>query len=85
LKKVINCPCIYFDQITVGDIVGLFKISQDQADLPGEPPSGIVTQVSPTTVSVAFEEGHDTLGLNDHDFCNLIKLANDITHRRLKK
>lgn len=69
----------------LGDIVGMFRVNQEQSEVPDKVPSGIVTQVTPMAISVAFEEGYDALNLNDDDYFNLVKLANDVTHRRLKK
>ena len=47
--------------------------------------SGIVTRVSQSAVSVAFEESYDGLNIDDSAQYKLVKLANDVTYRRLKR
>ncbi|KYO41590.1 DNA-binding protein SMUBP-2 [Alligator mississippiensis] len=65
-----------------GDIVGLYE-STDQ----GDPLStGIVTHVTPKLVTIAFEESRDgLLSLDRESSYRLLKLANDVTYKRLKK
>ncbi len=48
--------------------------------------SGVVTAVSSAAVSVAFD--HDDSGvasISDSDRYRIVKLANDVTYRRLKR
>ncbi|RXN00564.1 DNA-binding protein SMUBP-2 [Acipenser ruthenus] len=65
-----------------GDIVGLY-------DSVGIGPSsqlatGVVTRVTQSYLSVAFDESSDGLSLDNEGPFNLLKLANDVTYKRLK-
>ncbi|KAG7245412.1 hypothetical protein INR49_010863 [Caranx melampygus] len=46
--------------------------------------TGIVTRVSQTSISVAFDDSKDGLGFDTDAPYNLLKLANDITYKRMK-
>ena len=46
--------------------------------------SGIVSRVTQSAVSVAFDESFDTVELDDSAQYRLVKLANDVTYKRLK-
>ncbi|KAB1251416.1 DNA-binding protein SMUBP-2 [Camelus dromedarius] len=62
-----------------GDIVGLYDES-------GQLATGILTRITPKLVTVAFDESHDLqLSLDRENSYRLLKLANDITYKRLKK
>ncbi|WAR00145.1 SMBP2-like protein [Mya arenaria] len=70
---------------SAGDIVGLDASSSvGQSDSLG---SGIVTRVSPTAVTVAFDDSVDIFSLESglHDYYKITKLANDVTYKRLKR
>lgn len=71
--------------ITSGDIVALRQSTggQSGAEQDLENVSGVVTKVSGLIVSVAFSESADHLNLDDTALYSLVKLANDVTHRRL--
>ncbi|MGH0140018.1 UNVERIFIED_CONTAM: hypothetical protein FKN15_036684 [Acipenser sinensis] len=65
-----------------GDIVGLY-------DSEGIGPfsqlaTGVVTRVTQSFLSVAFDESSDGLSLDNEGPFNLLKLANDVTYKRLK-
>ncbi|MGH0138743.1 UNVERIFIED_CONTAM: hypothetical protein FKN15_017570 [Acipenser sinensis] len=65
-----------------GDIVGLY-------DSEGIGPSfqlatGVVTRVTQSFLSVAFDKSSDGLSLDNEGPFNLLKLANDVTYKRLK-
>ncbi|EEC14669.1 DNA-binding protein Smubp-2, putative [Ixodes scapularis] len=47
--------------------------------------SGVVSNVSQTDVTVAFDEGRDALDGDDGRTFHLLKLANDVTYRRLRR
>ncbi|XP_062432389.1 DNA-binding protein SMUBP-2 [Rhea pennata] len=65
-----------------GDIVGLYE-STGQSDLLS---TGIITRVTSRSVTVAFEESRDgVLSLDRESSYRLLKLANDVTYKRLKK
>ncbi|XP_075784448.1 DNA-binding protein SMUBP-2 [Pelodiscus sinensis] len=72
-------PCNSFGP---GDIVGLYESAGQ-----GDPLStGIVTHITPKLVTVAFEESRDgLLSLDQENSYRLLKLANDVTYKRLKK
>ncbi|XP_044870039.1 DNA-binding protein SMUBP-2 [Mauremys mutica] len=72
-------PCNSFGP---GDIVGLYESAGQ-----GDPLStGIVTRITPKSVTVAFEESRDgLLSLSQENSYRLLKLANDVTYKRLKK
>ncbi|XP_041053108.1 DNA-binding protein SMUBP-2 [Carcharodon carcharias] len=65
-----------------GDIVGLY-------DSPGSAPldqlaSGIVTRITQNSITVAFDEPSDQLSFDGNCSYKLLKLANDVTYKRLK-
>uniref|UniRef100_G1TSN3 Helicase SMUBP-2/HCS1 1B domain-containing protein n=1 Tax=Oryctolagus cuniculus TaxID=9986 RepID=G1TSN3_RABIT len=65
-----------------GDIVGLY----DTASEGGQLATGILTHLTQKSVTVAFDEGHDLqLGLDRDGSYRLLKLANDVTYKRLRK
>ena len=65
-----------------GDIVGLALSSS--TGLLELIVSGVVSRVTPTSVSVAYDGQHDMLlELDDSSYYKLVKLANDVTYRRL--
>ncbi|XP_039391587.1 DNA-binding protein SMUBP-2 isoform X2 [Mauremys reevesii] len=72
-------PCNSFGP---GDIVGVYESAGQ-----GDPLStGIVTRITPKSVTVAFEESRDgLLSLGQENSYRLLKLANDVTYKRLKK
>ena len=70
-----------FDVYFIGDIVGLGWLSGDVKEIA----SGIVSRVTETAVTVAFEETADSLTFDDDGPFKLVKLANDVTHKRIKR
>ena len=70
--------------ITSGDIVELRPGSSQGQESP-ENWSGVVTQVTSVSVSVAFSETIEQISLDTGLMYSLVKLANDITHKRLTK
>ncbi|XP_017504092.3 DNA-binding protein SMUBP-2 isoform X3 [Manis javanica] len=65
--------------LTGGDIVGLYDAGAQLA-------TGILTRITQKSVTVAFDESHDfQLSLDRDTSYRLLKLANDITYKRLKK
>ncbi|XP_073327807.1 DNA-binding protein SMUBP-2 [Pagrus major] len=65
-----------------GDIVGLYDTGGCTAD--SQISTGIVTRVSQAAVSVAFDDSKDGLSFDTDALYNLLKLANDITYKRMK-
>ncbi|TNN00243.1 hypothetical protein fugu_011489 [Takifugu bimaculatus] len=66
-----------------GDIVGLYDTSGCSAD--SQVGTGIVTRVSQASVSVAFDDTKDGISFDTDALYNLLKLANDVTYKRMKK
>ncbi|KAH6941653.1 hypothetical protein HPB50_021630 [Hyalomma asiaticum] len=65
-----------------GDIVGVVVASDPAREVIC---SGVVSSVAPANITLAFDEGRDTLDADDGRVFNLLKLANDVTYRRLKR
>uniref|UniRef100_A0A672MMP9 DNA-binding protein SMUBP-2 n=1 Tax=Sinocyclocheilus grahami TaxID=75366 RepID=A0A672MMP9_SINGR len=64
-----------------GDIIGLYQAEgQDQ---PSQLGSGVVTRVTQASLTVAFDDTQDGINLDRDGLYNLMKLANDVTYRRL--
>lgn len=52
----------------------------------GQLATGILTRIMQRSVTVAFDESHDfQLSLDRERAYRLLKLANDVTYKRLKK
>uniref|UniRef100_A0A8C4WWW5 DNA helicase n=1 Tax=Eptatretus burgeri TaxID=7764 RepID=A0A8C4WWW5_EPTBU len=66
-----------------GDIIGLFDPLGE--GLSKQLASGVVTKVTTNYVTIAFEESLDALSLPSEGIFHLLKLANDITYKRLKR
>ncbi|XP_008304539.1 DNA-binding protein SMUBP-2 [Stegastes partitus] len=65
-----------------GDIVGLYDTSG--CSTASQICTGIVTRVSQASVSVAFDDLKDGLSFDTDGLYNLLKLANDVTYKRMK-
>lgn len=65
-----------------GDIVGLYDTGGCTAA--SQIGTGIVTRVSQTSISVAFDDSKDGLNFDTDALYNLLKLANDVTYKRMK-
>uniref|UniRef100_UPI00398EDB6E DNA-binding protein SMUBP-2 isoform X3 n=1 Tax=Pristiophorus japonicus TaxID=55135 RepID=UPI00398EDB6E len=65
-----------------GDIVGLYD-SQGSTPL-DQLASGIVTRITQKSITVAFDEASDQLSFDGDCSYKLLKLANDVTYKRLK-
>lgn len=66
-----------------GDIVGLYDTSGCSAV--SQICTGIVTRISQATISVAFDDLKDGISLDADGLYNLLKLANDVTYKRMKR
>lgn len=66
-----------------GDIVGLYDTGGCTAA--SQIGTGIVTRVSQASISVAFDDSKDGLSFDTDAIYNLLKLANDVTYKRMKK
>lgn len=69
--------------LATGDIVGLYESGGCSAD--SQVGTGIVTKVGQASVSVAFDDSKDGLSFDTDGVYNLLKLANDVTYKRMKK
>ncbi|XP_053175060.1 DNA-binding protein SMUBP-2 isoform X2 [Scomber japonicus] len=65
-----------------GDIVGLYDSGGCTAA--SQVGTGIVTRVTQAAVSVAFDNAKDELSVDTDALYNLLKLANDVTYKRMK-
>lgn len=72
-----------FLSFDTGDIVGLYDTGGCNAD--SQIGTGIVTRVSQASISVAFDDSKDGLSFDTDALHNLLKLANDVTYKRMKK
>ncbi|XP_026783616.3 DNA-binding protein SMUBP-2 [Pangasianodon hypophthalmus] len=66
-----------------GDIVGLYE--SEGCSQPNQLCSGVVTRVTQASITVAFDETHDGLNLESDGLYNIMKLANDVTYKRLTR
>uniref|UniRef100_A0A2K6FJJ9 Immunoglobulin mu DNA binding protein 2 n=1 Tax=Propithecus coquereli TaxID=379532 RepID=A0A2K6FJJ9_PROCO len=70
------------NSFTSGDIVGLYDAASEGRQLA----TGILTRITQKSATVAFDESHDfQLSLDGEHSYRLLKLANDVTYKRLKK
>ena len=66
----------------IGDIVGLHEYgTNSEATLS----SGIVVRVASTYISIAFDQSDQLSNLGDDSQYYIVKLANDVTYKRLKR
>lgn len=65
-----------------GDIVGLYDTGGCSAV--SQISTGIVTRVTQAAISVAFDDSKDGLSFDTDALYNLLKLANDVTYKRMK-
>ncbi|XP_006861112.1 PREDICTED: DNA-binding protein SMUBP-2 [Chrysochloris asiatica] len=70
------------NSFTSGDIVGLYDTAEGGSPLA----TGILTRVTQKSVTVAFDETQDLqLSLSRENLYRLLRVANDVTYKRLKK
>lgn len=72
--------CLSF---VTGDIVGLYDTGG--CTVTSQIGTGIVTRVSQASISVAFDDSKDGLSFDNDAVYNLLKLANDVTYKRMKR
>ncbi|XP_059255343.1 DNA-binding protein SMUBP-2 isoform X1 [Mustela nigripes] len=78
-RRCVAAVVLPSNSFTSGDIVGLYDEGSQLA-------TGILTRISQRSVTVAFDESHDfQLNLDREQTYRLLKLANDVTYKRLKK
>ncbi|XP_048886823.1 DNA-binding protein SMUBP-2 isoform X2 [Brienomyrus brachyistius] len=81
-RKHVASSTLPSNSFSPGDIVGVYDTAGISAS--SQLGTGVVTRVTQSAVSVAFDESHDGLGLDGEALYNLLKLANDVTYKRLK-
>nr|XP_035929299.1 DNA-binding protein SMUBP-2 isoform X3 [Halichoerus grypus] len=78
-RRCASAAVLPSNSFTSGDIVGLYDEGSQLA-------TGILTRITQRSVTVAFDESHDfQLSLDREQAYRLLKLANDVTYKRLKK
>ncbi|XP_057362671.1 DNA-binding protein SMUBP-2 isoform X2 [Manis pentadactyla] len=78
-RRCVSAGTLPSNSFSSGDIVGLYDAGAQLA-------TGILTRIAQKSVTVAFDESHDfQLSLDRDASYRLLKLANDITYKRLKK
>lgn len=82
-RKHTGCSILPSNSFGPGDIVGLYDASG--CSLSSQIGTGVVTRISQTTITVAFEDSQDGLNVDTDGLFNLLKLANDVTYKRMKK
>lgn len=82
-RKHTGCSILPSNCFGPGDIVGLYDASG--CSLASQIGTGVVTRISQTTITVAFEDSQDGLNIDTDGLFNLLKLANDVTYKRMKK
>ena len=71
------------DLLRIGDIVGVFVGNKPVA---GQKISGVITCCTSAQMSVVFDDLPDSINLSTHNGAILlVKLANDVTYRRIKR
>ncbi|XP_028649365.1 DNA-binding protein SMUBP-2 [Erpetoichthys calabaricus] len=70
------------NSFTPGDILGLY--SSEGISPSFQLATGVVTRVTVSSISVAFDESSDSLDLDREGPYNLLKLSNDVTYKRIK-
>lgn len=81
-RKYLGFSSLPSNNFGPGDIVGLYDTGGCTAA--SQIGTGIVTRVSQTSVSVAFDDSKDGLNFDTDALYNLLKLANDVTYKRMK-
>ncbi|XP_043923237.1 DNA-binding protein SMUBP-2 [Protopterus annectens] len=81
-RKFVSDALLPSNKFGPGDIAGLYDSqSTDQSE---QLASGIVTRITQKSITVAFDESHDGLNLDKEISYTILKLANDVTYKRLK-
>ena len=73
------CTLFHF---STGDIVGVYSHGQH---LNEQGLTGVITKATDNAIHVAFEDIPEDINLGSHGNLQLVKLANDVTYRRLNR
>ncbi|KAM9854607.1 DNA-binding protein SMUBP-2 [Aulostomus maculatus] len=82
-RKHLGFSCLPSNSFGPGDIVGLYDVGGCSAA--SQITTGIVTKVTQSSISVAFDDLKDGLSFDTEALYSLLKLANDVTYKRMKK
>ncbi|XP_077372251.1 DNA-binding protein SMUBP-2 [Festucalex cinctus] len=82
-RKYLGLSSLPSNSFGPGDIVGLYDSGGCSAT--SQINTGIVTRVSQTSISVAFDDSKDGLSFDTEALYSLLKLANDVTYKRMKR
>ncbi|XP_077425326.1 DNA-binding protein SMUBP-2 [Vanacampus margaritifer] len=82
-RKYLGFSSLPSNSFGPGDIVGLYDSGGCSAA--SQISTGIVTRVSQTSISVAFDDSKDGLSFDTEALYSLLKLANDVTYKRMKR
>ncbi|XP_046889814.1 DNA-binding protein SMUBP-2 [Hypomesus transpacificus] len=82
-RKHVGSSVLPSNSFGPGDIVGLYDTSGCSPS--SQIGTGVVTRISQTSITVAFEDTQDGLNIDMDGLYNLLKLANDVTYKRMKK
>ncbi|XP_061630708.1 DNA-binding protein SMUBP-2 [Phyllopteryx taeniolatus] len=82
-RKHLGFSCLPSNSFGPGDIVGLY----DSGGCSGtsQISTGIVRRVHQASISVAFDDSNDGLSFETEALYSLLKLANDVTYKRMKR
>ncbi|XP_007256031.3 DNA-binding protein SMUBP-2 [Astyanax mexicanus] len=82
-RKSANPSVLPSNSFGPGDIVGLY--ASEGCSQPNQLCSGVVTRVTQTSITVAIDDTHDGVNLDSDGLFNIMKLANDVTYKRLTR
>ncbi|XP_062403778.1 DNA-binding protein SMUBP-2 [Sardina pilchardus] len=82
-RKSIGPSVLPSNSFGPGDIVGLYDA--EGCSQMSQLGTGVVTRVTQSSVAVAFDESQDGLNLDSDGLFNIMKVANDVTYKRLTR
>ncbi|XP_019712745.1 DNA-binding protein SMUBP-2 isoform X2 [Hippocampus comes] len=82
-RKYLGLSSLPSNSFGPGDIVGLYD--SGGCSETSQISTGIVTRVSQISISVAFDDSKDGLSFDAQALYSLLKLANDVTYKRMKR
>ncbi|XP_066541765.1 DNA-binding protein SMUBP-2 [Hoplias malabaricus] len=82
-RKSIGSSVLPSNSFGPGDIVGVYE--SEGCSQPNQLCSGVVTRVTQTSITVAFDDSQDGVVLENDELYNVMKLANDVTYKRLTR
>lgn len=82
-RKNTNPSVLPSNSFGPGDIVGLY--ASEGCSQPNQLCSGVVTRVTQTSITIAIDDTQDGVNLDSDGLFNIMKLANDVTYKRLTR